>query len=220
MPDSRDRPSVPHSLRVPTDRQRAVARGESPPDPRTITISLDDVPEDLQAFARSTGLSIETLIKGFSLGAKVAVGLTRADDKLAVDLSKGKIHEHLDSIQGSIAAKRKLREWAYLAGLVVSVALAAGQGVWNIVAPKAREAAEVAVIAPAIEAKRVAEVIADKADSHAERLDAIEENQRDLAGALERLNGAVIALTSRLPDPAPTQVHVPASVVKPRRGGG
>lgn len=206
-----ERPSVPHHMRVPTDRQRAVARGEaeSTRESRTITISLDEVPEDLQAFARSTGLSVETLIKGFSLGSKIAVALTRADDKLVIDLEKGKLGEKLDSMILTAAGKKRISWWAQIIGLIIASALAAGQALWHTVEPRAREAAEVAVIAPAIEAKRVATVVSETTDDHEARLSKVEENQAEILAAIEKLNGAIVMVVDRLPPPEPTRIEVP-----------
>lgn len=217
--DQGGRPSVPHhQVRVATDRQRVTA--PSTAEPRTITISLDEIPEDLQAFARSTGLSIETLIKGFSLGSKVAVALTRADDKLVVDLEKGKLGERLDSVVTLLGGKRRRRELVALVGFVASAVSAGIMGVWMGVAPQARADAEVAVIAPAIEAKRVAAVAVDRTDLHSAQIAALQESQGELAGAVEKLNGAVTALLARLPEPEPTRIEVPSAIAKPRRKKG
>ncbi len=197
---------------MPTDRQRAVARGEVEAEPAT-----DPAIAELLALVREpSGVSIETLLKVLALSSRQAVIAAKQDDKLRVDMNVGQITEKLDSMVGSATRKRRVIHWAQVAGLVIASALAAGQALWNIVAPEARAAAEVAVIAPAIEAKRVAEVAADRADTHAARLDAIERSHSELAASVERLNGAVVALTDRLPPPPPTRIDVVTDASQPR----
>lgn len=218
------RPSVPHHMRVPTDRQRAVARGEADAEAATVRehqFQTDPAIAELLALVREpSGVSIETLLKVLALSSRQAVIAAKQDDKLRVDLGVGQITEKLDSMVGSAVGKRRRREIVSLVGFVASAVTAAALGVWSVVAPEAREAAEVAVIAPAIEAKRVAASAVEATDDHETRLAKVEATQREILAAIEKLNGAIVMVVDRLPEPEPTRVEVPSAIAKPRRKKG
>lgn len=212
------RPSVPHAMtRVRTDRASAV-----PPidEQETVRENVDPALAELLALIKDpSGMSIETVLKLLITGQRHATADTRAKDKLGVDLGVGQVREDFKSVRESIIGRRRIREWIMIVALVLSVATAAGQAVWNLVAPKAREAAEVAVIAPAIEAKRVATAAVETADDHEARITKMEATQAEILGAIEKLNGAVVMVIDRLPEPPPRVIEVPAHTAPPRRGG-
>lgn len=206
------RPSLPHALRRPTtDRGRALAPATD--DAETVreaaAASDAEIAELLAILRDPSGFSVESVLKLLQLSQRRATAVTRQADKLGVDLGVGRLSEKLDSMIASTSFMSRLKSRVLIGAAFGGWTVAVVLGIWNLVAPKAREAAEVAVIAPAIEAKRVAEVAADKTDEHTARLDAIEASQSQLAASVEKLNGAVIALTSRLPDPPPVVVDVP-----------
>lgn len=217
-----ERPSVPHHLARPTtDRQRTTdRRTQDEAEAETVrepAAAGDTQFDEMLAIIRDpSGFSVESVLKLLSHAQRYSTAATRQADKLGVDLGVGRLQEQLGSVRESIAAisqgaaeRRRVREWVAIALLCVMTAGAVGQALWNWVAPRAREAAEVAVIAPAIEAKRVAEVAVDRADDHEARISKMEKSQEEILGAIEKLNGAVVMVIDRLPDPEPTRIEVP-----------
>ena len=71
--------------------------------------------------------------------------------------------------------------------------------------------------APAIEAKRVASVVAETADDHEARLSKVEATQQQILAAIEKLNGAIVMVVDRLPEPEPARIEVPTSIGKIRQ---
>lgn len=212
--DQGGRPSVPHAMtRVRTDRRAAVP----PEEAETVRESVDPAMAELLAIVRDpSGLSTESVLKLLLIGQRHATAATRQQDALGVGLGVGQMREEFQSIQGTLLGKRRRREMAYLIGFVAAGIFAGAQWVWNTVAPEARAAAEVAVIAPAIEAKRVATVAVETTDDHEARITAMENTQKDILAAIEKLNGAVVMVVDRLPEPEPRTIEVPASTLKRR----
>lgn len=211
------RPSLPHARhRVPTGGQRVIVRqdaeaeaeAETVREGRTITISLDEVPEDAKAAAAAMGLSIESWLRLFGMGARVAVVQTRQDEKLKRDLQDGKVAEQIGSLVATIVGKKRTRDLATLGTAIASTIIAAVLGIWRgVEGPAYQEAARVAV-APAVEAKQTAAVAVDRTDEHAHAIAELQKAQaksdeavNELVGAVARLNGAVVELTKHLPPP-------------------
>lgn len=189
------RPTLPHAMRRPTtDRARTLP----PDDAETVPAELAEV---LQVLRDPSGFSIESVLKLLQYGQRYATAATRQTDKLGVDLGVGKISEQLGSIQGSIAQRRRIRDWVMIAALVISAALAAGQGVWNIVAPAAhREAAEV-VLAPAVRAEAKVLTLEERVAATEQRHEETDRALRSLDASVDDLQAAVVALTKKLDTP-------------------
>ena len=199
------RPSVPHAMtRVRTDRAP--------------TIPPDEADTKREEIAVPQLLTVEEWKQWQRDHTDEAVKRTRADERLHFDTRLGAMESKIDDLFGTTISKRRRREVVSLVGFVASLIASGIMGIWMAVAPRAREAAEVAVIAPAIEAKRVATVAVETTDDHEERLTKVEQTQRQILGAIEKLNGAVVMVIDRLPAPEPTHIDVPAPVAVPRRG--
>lgn len=214
------RPSVPHAMTRPrTDRARTLATADDAPTVREPDAPMRAELEEMAAVLRDpAGVTVESFLKLLAISQRHASAAQRQADKLGVDLGVGRVQEEFASIRDTLVGKRRRREWAGLIGSAVGAMVSAALIVWMIVAPRAREAAEVAVIAPAIEAKRVAVATADRTDDHEARILAMERAQEEILGAIEKLNGAVVMVIDRLPEPEPQRIEVPGAITKPRRG--
>lgn len=194
----RDRPSVPHHLRTPTDRNRTVAPDDAPTVPQLLTV------EEWKQWERDR--------------TNEAVRTTREDTKLHLDTRLGLLESKLDGImsRSDVRIGRTASLWRLVA--IAGIACSGVMGTMMATCANSYERARVDAIEPAVEAKHTASQAIDLTAQHENRLGDIEQRTSELAAAVEKLNGAVIALTSRLPEPEPTHLSVPASGAKPRKG--
>lgn len=148
-----------------------------------------------------------------------------SDLQTAVDLAIAKAGQnfHLQvqralSLQQSQSmewANRATRWWKAAAGIGIAASLT--MGTMMATCMNAYQSARVDAIEPATRAEQSATDATSRVDEHADRLASIEENQNKLGAAVEKLNGAVLALMTKM-DPDPHLITVPAAAARPRRG--
>lgn len=111
-------------------------------------------------------------------------------------------------------ASKATRWWKAIAAIGIAASITMGTMMASCM--NAYHAARVDAVEPAARAEQKATDANDLAKDHASRLDEIESTQKVLASAVERLNGAVVALTIKLAD-EPERIDVPAPP-RPRKG--
>lgn len=200
------RPSVPHAMtRAHTDRARTVP----PEKAETMRETVDrELAEALAIVRDPSGFTIESVLKLLDLGQRRAVIATRQDDKLRVELEAGRVTERLDSMQASVLGQRRWHERLKTYLLGVAVAGAVGQAMWSWLAPRARDEAHATIVAPAVAAEAKVLSVEERIAANERKHDETDRVLSDLKASVERLNGAVVALASKLEEP--TRVRVPS----------